>query len=208
MLLLQETGHIKPYCKLFRKWSEKQKDKTEPRFKGGMSSANAAQTEEESSSDNEDHSRNYSLSIGNLKANKWILDPGARRHICHKKKHFHQLDESYRGQVKVANGEYVPIMGIGTVKMKLMTRKNKVRTVTVNKVLYAPQLIGNVLSVSTHTSLNYKVEFDRLIGKMKFKESEVGVADVTSDGIYVMRQPDPTKTKFVKGTRLRQFQEE
>jgi len=200
----KKPGHIKPHCKQFQKWMERQteKDKFEQQRKEVRSAHTA---EANSSSDDEDVSKNYSLSVGNLKANKWILDSGARRHACHNKKHFHNLDESYRNRIKVANGEYLSVMGIGTMNLKLMTTDHKVRTVTVNKVLYVPKLIGSVLSVSTLTNLNYRVEFDRFSGKMKYNDTEVGIADVTKDGIFIMRQPKRSQKRTIVSEGSRTF---
>ena len=51
---------------------------------------------------------------------------------------------------------------------------------TVQNVLYVPSLIGSVLSVSKLTDRNYEIEFNKSIGKLKYNNVIIGVADKTA----------------------------
>lgn len=166
----KKSGHIKPHCTQFKKWLDKKNQKE----------TNEVNANEEKSANIAQDSDEYDnvLSIGNLRANKWILDSGATRHACHNKNHFKTLDKSYRGR----------ILGIGSVILKLVNEHGKVHTATVNNVLYVPTLIGSMLSISRLTSLNYKIEFGRLFGELKYNNVQIGVADLTSNGTFTLRE--------------------
>lgn len=188
----KKPGHIKPYCHQFKRFLEKQGQKesdelnennkekqNDGRDKEDRSTANVAQL-----NDKDD----YGLSIGNLRENELILDSGCTRHAFHDKKYFKTLDESYRNKIKIANGQCVTAFGIGSVALKLENGNGGVRILTVHNVLYVPSLVGSVLSVSKLTDRNYEVEFNKSIGKLKYNNVIIGVADKIANGLYVMRR--------------------
>ena len=55
---------------------------------------------------------------------------------------FHQLEKSKKGEVKVANGQFAPALGSGTVILKLPSGKDLV----LRKVLFVPDLDENLIS--------------------------------------------------------------
>lgn len=98
------------------------------------------------------------FSIGEVKANDWNLDSAATRHVCNDKEIFDCLDESLQGRIKMPNGEYVDVMGIGTVKLSFLDGNGNMNKAKVKDVVYAPSAAGNFLSVSRLTQLNYRVD--------------------------------------------------
>lgn len=186
----KKPGHIKPYCHQFKKFLEKQgqkesdtpnenKHKQNDRDKEEGAAANVAQINAKD---------DYTLSIGNVRENELILDSGGTRHAFHDKKYFNTLDESYRNKIKIANGQYVTAFGIGSVTVKLANGNGGIRVLTVHNALYIPSLVGSVLSVSKLTDRNYEVEFNKSVGKLKYNNVIIGVADKTANGLYVMRR--------------------
>lgn len=73
----KKPGHIKPYCRQFKKFLEKQEQRENEKQEEENAAANTAQQNDE-----------YALSIGNLKENELILDSGGTRHAFHDKNFF------------------------------------------------------------------------------------------------------------------------
>lgn len=163
---------------------ENDKEKQNDRDKEESGAANVAQLNAKD---------DYSLSIGNLRENELILDSGGTRHAFHDKKLFKTLDESYRNTIKIANGQHMSVSGIGSVTVKLEDENGRIRTLIVQNVLYIPSLIGSVLSVSKLTDQDYEVVFNKSMGKLKYNNIIIGVADKTANGLYVMRQSRTAK---------------
>lgn len=186
----KKPGHIKPYCHQFKKFLEKGQRESDTQNENDKHKQNGRDKEEGAAANvaQIDVKDDYGLSIGNLRENELILDSGGTRHAFHNRKFFDTLDESYRNKIKIANGQYVTAFGIGSVTLKLENGNGGVRILTVDNVLYVPSLVGSVLSVSKLTDRNYKVEFDKSIGKLRYNNVIIGVADKTSNGLYVMRR--------------------
>lgn len=179
----KKPGRIKPYCYQFKKFLETQEQndnenenekKQNDEDKEQKPKANVAQLNEKD---------DYGLSIGNLRENELILDSGGTRHAFHGKIFFNTLDESYRNKMKIANGRYVTAFGIGSVKLQLKIETGETRILTLHNVLYIPSLVGNVLSISKLTDHNYKVEFNKSVGKLTYNNMVIGVADKTANGL-------------------------
>ncbi|KAL6335579.1 hypothetical protein AAG906_030709 [Vitis piasezkii] len=50
--------------------------------------------------------------------NAWLIDSGCTHHMCHNATIFKDLDKTYNSTVKVGNGRYVDVKGMGTMKSK------------------------------------------------------------------------------------------
>ncbi|RVW60174.1 Copia protein [Vitis vinifera] len=50
--------------------------------------------------------------------NAWLIDSGCTHHMCHNATIFKDLDKTYNSTVKVGNGGYVDVKGMGTMKSK------------------------------------------------------------------------------------------
>lgn len=136
-----------------------------------------------------DYREDFLFSIGEVKANCWNLDSAATRHVCNDRAFFNSLDESLKGRVKMPNGEYIDVMGIGTVKLSFLDGNDNINKAKMEEVVYAPSAVGNFLSVSRLTKLNYRVEFSRSRGEIKYRNIVVGIANVTENGMFSLRQP-------------------
>lgn len=166
-----KPGHIKPYCKQFKTFMEEQgcgeykrasvqsgqgnhgrKENSVHGSRGNYgrkeNEAAAANTAWQNDGAQRDSDEGKCiLSIGNLRKDKWILDSAATRNACNNKNFFKNLDLSYRGRVKLADGGFMSVLGIGSVKLKVKNEIGGIQMMTANNVLYIPSLIGNVLSV-------------------------------------------------------------
>lgn len=92
----------------------------------------------------------------------------------------------------MANGQYMKALGIGLVTVKIKNENGGIRKLVIQNVLYVPSLVGSVLSVSKLTDQNYKVEFNKSVGKLKFSNTVIGIADKTVNGLYILRQIQPS----------------
>lgn len=63
-----------------------------------------------------------------------------------------KIDESYKSSVELANGKSVTVEGIGTGELTFVDKQG-VHKRMVTEVLYAPCLVGNMLSVRHLTKI-------------------------------------------------------
>lgn len=89
----------------------------------------------------------------------------------------------------MANGESTKIHGIGMGTLTFLDESGCIRKAKATEVLYAPKLVGNVLSVRQLAKNGLKVEFDDRICQIKYDNQQIGVADAIGE-LYVLRQPD------------------
>jgi hypothetical protein len=93
------------------------------------------------------------LFIEPVSMDDWIIDSGATKHMTSDKRVFKVLMK-HDGGVTVANGEKLPIVGIGTVRMKI-----GVDYLELKDVLLVPGLDANLISVNQLIENNIIVKF-------------------------------------------------
>ena len=146
--------HIRRNCS---QYSEKQKqgntDKQNSQIKGKSHVA---------SNDSEDvilYAQNFSVMNDSSKSCLWIIDSGCTQHMCNDKTMFCEYsDEKSSGKVEIGDGSALSIEGKGTVKLKMNTSDENV-TCYLKNVLFIPDLVHNLISVSQCTENNKKVIF-------------------------------------------------
>ena len=90
---------------------------------------------------------NYALSCSmNKKTSSWIIDSGASVHMCKDKSLFQKIENS-TGTFRVANGNTIPIIGFGDVKLNMSSPSHPTFSLILKNVAYIPQLDVNLLSV-------------------------------------------------------------
>lgn len=124
---------------------------------------------------------------GGMKQSGWILDSGATRHVKNDKKIFSSLDESYGGVIEVGNAELVQIKGKGSGKLLFMDGHDSLHQATTHEVLYAPAMVGNLLSVHRLVENSMTMEFSKNLCEIKANGIQVGVADQIAN-LYRLRQ--------------------
>ncbi|KAF9695884.1 hypothetical protein EKO04_006260 [Ascochyta lentis] len=84
---------------------------------------------------------------------EWIMDSGASMHLCNNKKWFTEFADLPTKTVQVANTKAnLDITGGGTVTLDVQTKEGKWNQVTLSNVLYAPDAMCNLLSISQLTN--------------------------------------------------------
>ena len=93
--------------------------------------------------------------------NEWIIDSGASMHLCNNKEWFTEFTDLPIKSVNIANTKvHLDITGGGTVLLNVYTKQGLWNQVTLSNVLYAPDAMCNLLSVSQITSKGAKGYID------------------------------------------------
>jgi len=193
----KRNGHTQSYC-----WQKRTKSNGKKKGKN----VNQVYRKQSSSSDDEcsseDNNNAFSLAfaitanITNSKMHewKWAIDSGASHHICKNKDQFKELDTTFNGNVVVANGQEVEIMGRGTIEENIISPSGKIRPLSINNVLYVPKMNKNLLSIP---QINKKNEFI-----MQFEDNEMKIIHKSSnkaigfgewhDGLYWLNTEEPS----------------
>ena len=93
-----------------------------------------------------------------MEEKSWMVDSGATRHICINKNSFISYNDMEEGEerIYVGNSKRVAAFGKGKVNLKLTARK----ILSLNDVLYVPEMCYNLISVSVLGKANVKVIFE------------------------------------------------
>lgn len=180
----KKTGHRKKDCRKHKAWLEKQGDKNKGGGESGTKAPDKVNTVGET---------NFLFLVGGKSAKGWIIDSGATRHVVHDKEFFTELDETYRSSVELANGQAAGVNGIGKGNLTFMGENGCIYSAVVAEVLYAPKLVGNILSVRRLVKNGFNIEFNDRGCQISYKGQPMGVAD-TKGELYILRQPDTVCT--------------
>lgn len=193
----KKTGHQKQNCIKYKQWMQKQTNKNEVKTKDtsvkeGPGSSSKVMDKIKSVDEKEcEFSEEFlfsAFSIGKVENDDWLLDSGATRHVCNNEHYFETLDLSYKSSIEVANGQFVPVIGIGIIRIKFLDANGIMNIAKATDVLYASKLVGNILSISKLTSMNLKLEFQNTTCSIKYKDRIIGIADCI-DKLYFLRKP-------------------
>lgn len=99
----------------------------------------------------------------------WFLDSGCSNHMTGMKKHFQNIDESVKLQVKLGNNKEIQIEGKGTVAIKTESGTEKL----IHDVYYIPGLAYNLLSVGQLIQKGYLVTFHDNVCEIRREGSDV-----------------------------------
>lgn len=96
-----------------------------------------------------------SFVVGNTRQEQFIVDSGATSHMCSNEKYFTSLKPS-SGSIKCASKSAIlEIKGVGNI----IGKTSNGTEITLNEVLYVPELNGQLISVRKIESANYAVVF-------------------------------------------------
>lgn len=171
-----KKGHMKKDCHKFKNWKQK---------KSNSESANVAKEPSKAKASNKE----VLFTLSTLPDGAWIVDSGATSHITGSKQHFVSIDDKYRSEVDLANGNQVSIVGKGTCAIRCVNGNGKVTTATITDVLYAPQIGGNLLSVSKLAKKGFVLNFNDGACELKHGSKQIAVVDEFNN-LYTLRQPD------------------
>ena len=117
-------------------------------------------------------------SVHNLQ-NSWIVDSGATAHMCTNRKCFVSFDDMEHGSVALGDSHSLQSLGTGKVVIRMNLPDGTEKRCILSDVLYVPELLCNLLSVSKATRS----------GKFtKFSESQCKIFDGNENLIGVANQ--------------------
>lgn len=116
----------------------------------------------------------------------FVIDSGASVHLSNSLELFSELKKSSKETITIANGEKLTAKGKGKCTFNIKTLNGQVNKVTLDNVLYVPDLDSNLLSVQSCTEKGYVVTFKNDI--CSIKKGNTTVADTKiDDGLYRMK---------------------
>lgn len=132
----------------------------------------------------EDYENCFNCNIVERKNANWILDSGASLHMSYNKLLFQDLIIKPGGKIRIADGNFIEIMGFGTVKVLIKTKFNPLIFFLKN-VAYVPALHTNLLSVHCLTKDNFKISFEKEIAQIQINNEMVHFAEFKNNN-YVL----------------------
>lgn len=175
----KKSGHQKKNCTKYKYWKTKQNSGKNP---NKINSIKEKVNEENKSED-------FLFKIGNTKKFCWLVDSGATRHTVNERKFFKNLNHNYKSSIELANGQTIAIEGIGEGEIITNDEFGNQHKITLREVLYAPCLVGNILSVRQLTKSGYNVAFKDNNCCINSGNNNIGIADIDGE-MYILRQPD------------------
>lgn len=116
----------------------------------------------------------------------WCLDTGATEHMCNDKKLFESMTQTHiNRQVKLGNGEKVPIRGKGEVIVWAYNGKKMMKS-TLSNVLYVPELKFNLFSAGCALDKGYTMYSDNEKCEFLNRNGEVRAIATRKNKLYKM----------------------
>lgn len=138
----------------------------------------------------------YSLScinsplINRKRLSDFIVDSGASIHMSYDKSLFVDFKQN-QGRIKIANGVYIPILGYGTINLRIKTSEGPL-LLKLSEVAYAPELHVNLISVYELNKAGHSLLFDKFTCKLKSGKKFVDIAFFNNNNYKVKEDKDST----------------
>lgn len=91
--------------------------------------------------------------------------------------------------VGMANGNKECVEGKGTCKIQMMNVSGDISTARLTNILFAPQIAGNMISVSKLTDNGFELHFKNDRCEILNNNIQIALADKVN-GLYKLREPD------------------
>lgn len=115
------------------------------------------------------------------KSQSWLMDSGCTSHMTNDPSFFTNLDTSVNPKVKLPNGYFARAKGRGTIAVN-----TKQGTKYISNVLYVPELVQNMLSVTQMMKYGYGVNFKNFHCLITDEfDSEIATLDMVNDSFYL-----------------------
>lgn len=114
----------------------------------------------------------------------WLVDSGASLSMTYDKNIFLSLTMGKCGQIKIANGTFIPICGYGTVRILLRT-PNEPTALMLRNVAYVPALHINLISVKELNKDGYSILFEHGVCSIKIGKHYVQMANLLNNSYMV-----------------------
>ena len=126
----------------------------------------------------------------------WTLDSGASSHMTWDHDVYCEYSELPIPQpVKLGDGRKVNANGKGTIKLKVMSSRDKEVTLTLTEILHVPEMSCNLLSVRSITDKGYRMSFHENHCSIESRDGKV-IAEVQKKGNLFQLHGEPVRLKF------------
>ena len=102
-----------------------------------------------------------------INSETWLIDSGCTHHMTYDKDMFVKLDKTHYSKVRIRNGDYIEVKGIGDIAIDSDSGKR-----IISDVLYIPEIDQNLLSVGQLLERNTML----LCSKIKLVKSLIQLA--------------------------------
>lgn len=141
--------------------------------------------------------------VKGLTPDEWYFDSGASVHMVQSEKHFKNL-QNYEGEIRIANDKTLKAVGKGTIVIDVSI-PGRHQKVTIEDVLYVPDLGANLLSISQIIRRNKKVVFNtngcnvfdennKLVATGKLVEGMYKLCTPTNQRVYLASESSTFET--------------
>ena len=113
-----------------------------------------AQVAQESEDEREDHLFVATCFANLVTTEAWLIDSGCTHHMTHDKNMFVKLNGTHHSKVKIGNGDYIDVKGIGDIAIDSDSGVK-----IISDVLYVPEIDLNLLSVGQLLEKDFVVVF-------------------------------------------------
>lgn len=135
--------------------------------------------------------------VANLNKDIWFLDSGATDHMSSRKTRMTNFSE-VTSAVEVANKDIIRVEGKGQMKFHPLSGMTKY-SITLDDVLYVPELDGNLLSVGRIEEMGHSVVFNKGEAKIIQADGEVILTAIRDGRLYKIQEDLSLNiTKMVK----------
>lgn len=135
----------------------------------------------------EDYQKSFHSTSNFSNISGWIVDSGASMHMTHDANLFLNLTMCDFGRIKIADGSFIPIKGIGRVKILIKTFGEPF-ALMLHNVAYVPNLHINLLSVNELDKSGHAVHFENGTAKLKVKDSLIAFAKFIDNNYLVIEE--------------------
>lgn len=146
----------------------------------------------------DDQNKAFTFMVRNRRqaSKSWIVDYGATSHLANDHKSFQRLDSSARPEITVADGNSIRTAGIGDCVIQCLNSKGKEVKITLTEVIYAPDVEGNLLSITKLTEKGVRAMFEANRCSMWFNGEKIATADRVS-GLYRLDTVEESRSLMV-----------
>jgi len=113
-----------------------------------------AQIAQETDDEKEKHLFVATCFASDIASETWLIDSGCTHHMTHDKGMFVKLDKTHFSKVRIENGDYIEVKGIGDIVIDFGSGKR-----IISDILYVPKIDQNLLSVGQLLENDYVIVF-------------------------------------------------
>ena len=129
----------------------------------------------------------FHSTLSNSVFSGWIADSGASVHMAHDVNLFSELNRGKFGKIKIADGSFIPIEGLGKLRILIKTI-GKPFALMLHNVAYVPKLHINLLSINELDKSGHAVLFENGTANLKVGNDYIAFAKFINNNYLVIEE--------------------